>query len=196
VGEGRGCRQQGRRQGGSWNCPDLLPSCRCGRGYPSPGADVGRGEPSPGADVAGAIPVPVQMWQGLSQSWCRCGSGEPSPGADVAGAIPVPVQMWLGRAQSWCRCGRGKPSPGADVARASPVPVQMWLGQAQSRCRCDRWERDHYVPLFTCGRGGSTTTLWARRPSHLQSLPNRSYRRVAEIGGTRTAQLAQLLFGA
>ncbi len=27
--------------------------CRCGRGEPSPGADVGRAEPSPGADVAG-----------------------------------------------------------------------------------------------------------------------------------------------
>ena len=26
---------------------------RCGRGEPSPGADVGRGEPSPGADVGG-----------------------------------------------------------------------------------------------------------------------------------------------
>jgi hypothetical protein len=36
--------------------------CRCGRG-----------EPSPSADVAGASPVPVQMWQGVSlvRSWCH-----------------------------------------------------------------------------------------------------------------------------
>ncbi len=72
--------------------------CRCGRG-----------EPSPGADVAGVRPVPVQMGQ------C-C---EASPGADVAGARPVPVQMWQGRAplvpvQMW--------------AGASAVPVQMWAG--------------------------------------------------------------------
>ncbi len=55
----------------------------------------GRGEPSPGADVGGASPVPVQMW-----------AGEPSPGADVGGraqtaadaggAGPVLVQMWAG----------------------------------------------------------------------------------------------------
>ena len=40
------------------------PRRRCGRGEPSPGADVGRGEPSPGANVAGASPAPVQMWKG------------------------------------------------------------------------------------------------------------------------------------
>jgi hypothetical protein len=92
----------------------------------------GRGEPSPSADVAGASPLPVQMWHGRAQSHCRCGMGEPSPSADVAGASPVPVQMWQGRAQSRCRCGmggaqsrcrcgRGEPSPSADVAGASPV---------------------------------------------------------------------------
>ena len=53
--------------------------CRCGRGEPSPGADVAAGEPNPSADVAGASPVPVQMWRRAS---------------------PVPVQMWRGRARS------------------------------------------------------------------------------------------------
>ncbi len=88
----------------------------------SPGADGARGEPSPGADVAGASPVPVQMWQGQAQSWCRCGCGEPSPGADVAGVSRVPVQMCQGRAQSY-------------VAGASPVPVRMWQRCAQFRRR-------------------------------------------------------------
>jgi hypothetical protein len=58
--------------------------CRCGRGEPSPSADVqprpsrahansAGGEPSPGADVGGVSPVPMQM---------RSGAG------------PDPVQMW------------------------------------------------------------------------------------------------------
>ena len=36
--------------------------CRCGRGEPSPDADVARGEPNPGADVemGGVSPVLVQ----------------------------------------------------------------------------------------------------------------------------------------
>ena len=42
---------------------------RCGRGEPSPIADVGRGEPSPGADVGGVSP---SAW-----SRRRCGRGEP-----------------------------------------------------------------------------------------------------------------------
>ena len=37
--------------------------CRCGRGEPSPGADVGGVRPVPGADVAAASAVPVQMWR-------------------------------------------------------------------------------------------------------------------------------------
>ena len=40
---------------------------RCGKGSPVPlrmWQGCGRGEPSPGADVAGVSPVPVQMWQG------------------------------------------------------------------------------------------------------------------------------------
>ena len=36
-------------------------------------------------------PVPVQMWQGWSQSRCRCGRGGPNPGGDVAETSPVPV---------------------------------------------------------------------------------------------------------
>ncbi len=47
---------------------DTESRCRCGRG-----------EPSPGADVAALRPVPVQMWQGRAQSRCRCGSDEPKP---------------------------------------------------------------------------------------------------------------------
>jgi hypothetical protein len=55
---------------------------RCGRGAPSPGADVAR--------------------VGLSRR--RCCRGAQSPGADVR---PVPAQVWQGCAQS-----RRKPSPG------------------------------------------------------------------------------------
>jgi hypothetical protein len=65
----------------------------------------GRGEPSPGADVAGVRPVPAQMWPGRARSRRRCGRGEPSPGADVARVGPVPAQMWHGWAQSRRRCG-------------------------------------------------------------------------------------------
>ena len=56
--------------------------CGCGRGEPSPGADVGGSEPSPGADVGG--PVPVQMW--AAQSRCRCGRGEPNTRTHASGA--------------------------------------------------------------------------------------------------------------
>ena len=61
---GRGRRQFDRAQ----LPPEVLCRSWCG---------CGRGEPSPGADVAGASPavspVPVQMWQGGAQSRCRCG---------------------------------------------------------------------------------------------------------------------------
>jgi hypothetical protein len=83
-------------------CAGRLPAARSRR-------RCGRGEPSPGADVAGASPVPAQMWQGRAQSRRRCGRGERSPGADVAGASAVPAQVWQGRAQSRRRCGRGAP---------------------------------------------------------------------------------------
>jgi hypothetical protein len=43
----------------------------------------GRGEPSPDANV-----------EGLRRSRCRCERGEPGPGTDVAALNPVPVQMW------------------------------------------------------------------------------------------------------
>ena len=59
--------------------------CRCGRG-----------EPSPGADVAGVSPVLVQMWQGRAPSQPSCGRGEPSPSPVVAGASPVPAQLGQG----------------------------------------------------------------------------------------------------
>jgi hypothetical protein len=45
----------------------VLLFCRtntCGRGEPSPGADVADGEPSPRADVGGVSLLPVQMWAG------------------------------------------------------------------------------------------------------------------------------------
>jgi hypothetical protein len=35
---------------------------RCGKGEPSPGADVVGMSPCPGADVGRVSPVPVQMW--------------------------------------------------------------------------------------------------------------------------------------
>ena len=69
---------------------------RCGRGEPSPDADVGSGEPSPGAGVAGVSPVPVKCGRGERKSRCRCCRGDRSRGADAAGVSPV--------------------SPGADVA--------------------------------------------------------------------------------
>jgi hypothetical protein len=63
--------------------------CRCGRG-----------EPSPGADVAGASPVPVQMWQRRAQSvlrsrnsrWLLVNFGRCIlPAGRCRGARPVPV---------------------------------------------------------------------------------------------------------
>ncbi len=78
--------------------------CGCGRGAPSPGADVagesscgcGRGAPSPGADVGRGFLM--RMWEGCAQSRCGCGQG---------------------CAQCRCGCGRSAPSPGADVAAST-----------------------------------------------------------------------------
>ncbi len=105
---------------------------RCGRGEPSPGADVVRGEPSPGGDAGG---------------------GEPSPGADEAranrphsnlahrtirrvcfGVLPSEAaareSSGMHRLSPGADVGRGEPSPSADVA--VPVPVQVWAGCAIS----------------------------------------------------------------
>jgi hypothetical protein len=87
--------------------------CRCGRG-----------EPSPGADVAGVSPVPVPMWRGqkAAQYLGRCRPPQPPPRTRGMPKCPA------ARAKLPCRCGRRGPTPGADVAGASPVPVQMWQG--------------------------------------------------------------------
>ncbi len=60
---------------------------------PSRCADVAGAGPVPAQMRQGCAPVRVQMWQGRTQSRCRCRRGAPSPGADAAGANPVPVQM-------------------------------------------------------------------------------------------------------
>ncbi len=81
----------------------------------------GRGGPSPGADVGGVDPVLVQMWAGWAQSRCRCGRGEPSPGADVGGVDPVPAQMWHGSEE----CARSLALPRGVPPPALPHTVRM-----------------------------------------------------------------------
>ena len=51
--------------------------CSCGRGEPSPGADVA-GVGQSRCRVGGVSPVPVQMWQGRAQSRDRWDNGGPS----------------------------------------------------------------------------------------------------------------------
>jgi hypothetical protein len=51
----------------------------CVRVRPPGRRRCGRGEPSPGADVAGVSPVPAHMWQRRAQSRCRCGQGRAAP---------------------------------------------------------------------------------------------------------------------
>ena len=92
----------------------------------------GRGEPSPGADVAGASRVPAQMWQGRAESRCRCGRGEPSPGADVV----------RGRAESrvLCRLSPTQPivhgRPQRTVVRNMHAPISSPIAMAKSALVC------------------------------------------------------------
>ena len=60
-----------------------LHRCRCGRGEPSPGADVA------GATISWIAP-PRQNAEAPDRMW------HPSHGVDVAGASPVTLQMWQG----------------------------------------------------------------------------------------------------
>ena len=46
-----------------------------------------------GMSVAGASLVPVQMWEGRAQSWCRCGRGEPSLRAGSTMAVLAAVHL-------------------------------------------------------------------------------------------------------
>jgi hypothetical protein len=107
----------------------------------------GRGAPSPGADVGGVRPVRR-----------RCGRGAPSPGADVGGCAQSRRRFTQGRARSpcrraqrraHCRCrhgqGRarfsaqtwqGEPNLGADVAGVSQVPVQAAAHWRRLRGAC------------------------------------------------------------
>jgi hypothetical protein len=50
----------------------------------------GRGEPSPGADVGGVSPVPAQMWAGELRTPCRYGNGGTSSGDPR----PCAVDAW------------------------------------------------------------------------------------------------------
>ena len=71
--ESRRRRREGyRRSSGATPCFVLLLFCPdvCRREAQSR-CRCGRGEPSLGADSAGAGPVPLRMWQGRGQSWCR-----------------------------------------------------------------------------------------------------------------------------
>jgi hypothetical protein len=53
-------------------------SARMCHGWAQSRRRCGRGAPSPGADVAQVGAVPVQMWQGCAESRCRCGRGGPT----------------------------------------------------------------------------------------------------------------------
>ena len=109
----------------SYAFPITQSRCRCGRG-----------EPSPGADVAGVSPVPVQTW-----TW-----GEPSPGAHVAG-VPMGLQpdqlAWAsskmraswggpvsvdlgGRCALWAHCVRS-PSDEPSVPRSGQANADLPL---------------------------------------------------------------------
>ena len=107
------CKCEHVAQARMWYRPKRAQSrCRCGRG-----------EPSPGADVAGASPVPV-----------RCGRAEPSPGADVAcmkyrpqwgrdmfgGAGPRVHQHRIGDEESSQRCVPAF-TPDRDAPQLSPL---------------------------------------------------------------------------
>ena len=102
--------------------------CRCGRG-----------EPSPGADVAGASHVLAQMWKGWAQPRHRSDSGKPSPGADVAGVGPVPAQMWQSprrrRAEALQQPGRTRGRERERARQAYAVNEQREEERAERRQR-------------------------------------------------------------
>ena len=124
---------------------------RCGRGEPSPGADVVRGRAQSRRRCgprASRVPGALRALSNAAYSaWAATAYGGEEHArahqlADRHGEVRIglrrtdwnvqpspgedvaaPVQMWQ---QSRRRCGRGEPSPGADVAEVSRVPVQMW----------------------------------------------------------------------
>ena len=116
--------------------------CRCGRGGPSPGADVA-GVGSVAVQMWAAVgPVAVQMWQGRAQSRCRCGRGEPSPSAGSRHGTTT----GLGRSHS-----RG-PAP-ADVSASMHAPVaQSVLGGCTPHHKAQREgapaSRDRTLPIL------------------------------------------------
>ena len=73
----------------------------------------GRGAPSPGADVAGVRPVPVQMWQRRAQSRCRC----------VAAVSPNLVSKYRAR-----RCHTARSTRWADHAGSAHAPCRRVRG--------------------------------------------------------------------
>jgi hypothetical protein len=156
--------------------------CRCGRG-----------EPSPGADMAGVGPVPMQTWQGWAQSRRRCGRGEPSPGADVAAGCERTSRsfgsFWphnppgndakqnevLAEAHKLTRrlgstlvlsIGLGGPLPRADVGeRRLVAPVPFLLAGRASASQ----QRPAVGTVTTAGSEGPSTT---QRPDLLPHAPS------------------------
>ncbi len=94
----------------------------------------GRGGPSPGADVAGVSPVPAQMWQGWAESRRRCGSRERGVGACVGGVGRVPAQMWQRRGRGVALLAETDELIGAEayVLQVRRYFVYVYVGTSRS----------------------------------------------------------------
>ncbi len=118
--------------------------CRCGRG-----------EPSPGADVALASVVPVQMWQERALSrcrWCRCGSD-----AHSCEAMTRHAQSVTGAASY----DSGEENDGVGwCERRAAVPVSTKTGRSTPECHSSstmylHQRRDWAHPCHICTATGA-----------------------------------------
>jgi hypothetical protein len=109
-------------------CPSHQPPCtralalQCGRGEPSPGADVGGDEPSPGADVGSGVPgLGADVAGGWAQSQCRCGTAMAR--ARASSEVDADSRLW---ARSWRSWDRGwSASSAAAAGTRGPIRVKL-----------------------------------------------------------------------
>ncbi len=132
----------------------LQSRCRCGRGEPSPGADVGGG--SSDADVGGVSPIPAQMWRAhgqrngeTQQGMPRCCATDASmvrgcdrPGPKTHGRLGFSILGLREPSQNPCCSLPPSPNAGRGPTAAGSMRVRSASGERRLRasvCLRARW---------------------------------------------------------
>ena len=155
----------------------------------------GRGEPSPSADVPAVSPVPAQMWQGRAQSRRRCGSAIAEEGNHMVAAAaarsgPKGHSLPCPSATQSDPLAVTRPAPAASGSRSSThvCDTQRTALGSGVRCLADPSARQARLLLLTSPGSPPATRVKPTRTKQRHT-------NAVEPGGNRRAAAAGLPSG-